>query len=142
MTFRKTLQRYWPETLLVLAVAFPWLSLLALGGVWLWQNGHTWAWAIAAAALGTADMGAVLAGAATDHAEPGARARSPSIWATPPSPRPTGARVEREIWPHVVGARKRDSAVSASPKSNLSSPAPARPSMTVARCFHPEAARR
>ncbi|MGE0039017.1 MAG: GTPase family protein [Xanthobacteraceae bacterium] len=52
MNLRKALRRYWPETLLVLAVAFPWLSLLALGGIWLWQRGHTWAWAIAAAASG------------------------------------------------------------------------------------------
>ena len=36
MNLRKALRRYWPETLLVLAVAFPWLSLLALGGIWLW----------------------------------------------------------------------------------------------------------
>ncbi len=52
MTFGKTLRRYWPETLLVLAVAVPWLSLLVLGMVWLWQGGHVWAWAIAAAVLG------------------------------------------------------------------------------------------
>jgi uncharacterized protein len=48
----RTLRRFWPETLLVLAVALPWLSLLALGIVWLWQGGHVWAWAIAAAVLG------------------------------------------------------------------------------------------
>ena len=52
MRLGKTLRRYWPETLLVLAVALPWLSLLALGMVWLWQGGHVWAWAIAAAGLG------------------------------------------------------------------------------------------
>ena len=52
MRFGRTLRRYWPETLLVLAVALPWLSLLVLGIVWLWQGGHVWAWAIAAAVLG------------------------------------------------------------------------------------------
>jgi uncharacterized protein len=52
MKFGEPLRRYWPETLLFLAVAIPWLSLLALGMVWLWQGGHVWAWAIAAAGLG------------------------------------------------------------------------------------------
>jgi uncharacterized protein len=52
MKFGEPLRRYWPETLLFLAVAVPWLSLLALGMVWLWQGGHVWAWAIAAAGLG------------------------------------------------------------------------------------------
>jgi predicted GTPase len=46
------LRRFWPEMLLVLAVTVPWLSLLALGIVWLWQGGHVWVWALAAAALG------------------------------------------------------------------------------------------
>jgi len=52
MRFGKLLRRYWPEIVLFLATALPWLSLLALGTVWLWQNGHTWIWAIAAGALG------------------------------------------------------------------------------------------
>lgn len=52
MRFGGKLRRYWPETLLFLAVALPWLSLLVLGMVWLWQGGHVWAWAIAAAVLG------------------------------------------------------------------------------------------
>ena len=52
MRFRRLLPRYWPEMLLFLAVALPWLSLLALGAVWLWQGGHVRVWAIAAAVLG------------------------------------------------------------------------------------------
>jgi len=36
----------------VLMVALPWLSLLVLGIVWLWQGGHVAIWAIGAAALG------------------------------------------------------------------------------------------
>jgi uncharacterized protein len=52
MSLGEPLRRYWPETLLFLAVAVPWLSLLVLGMVWLWQGGHVWAWAIAAAVLG------------------------------------------------------------------------------------------
>ena len=51
MRVGKTLRRYWPEMLLSLAVALPWLSLLMLGIVWLWQGGHVWAWAIAAAVV-------------------------------------------------------------------------------------------
>src|SRR5215475_12077576 len=43
---------YWRETLLVLLIALPWLSLLVLGIVWLWQGGHVWIWALAAAAIG------------------------------------------------------------------------------------------
>jgi hypothetical protein len=52
MKFGEPLRRYWPEMLLFLAVALPWLSLLALGSVWLWQGGHVWAWSIATAVLG------------------------------------------------------------------------------------------
>jgi len=52
MRFSPWLRRYWPETLLFMAVALPWLSLFALGFVWLWQGGHAWIWALAAAALG------------------------------------------------------------------------------------------
>ena len=52
MKFGSTLRRHWPETLLVLAVALPWLALLVLGMLWLWQTGHVWIWAIVAAALG------------------------------------------------------------------------------------------
>jgi len=38
--------------LLFLAVAIPWLSLMALGTLWLWQSGLAWVWAAAAAVLG------------------------------------------------------------------------------------------
>lgn len=52
MRFGEPFRRYWPEMLLFLAVALPWLSLLALGVVWLWQGGHVWVWAIVVAVLG------------------------------------------------------------------------------------------
>jgi uncharacterized protein len=52
MRFGTPLRYYWPEMLLFLAVALPWMSLLVLGMVWLWQGGHVWVWAIAAAVLG------------------------------------------------------------------------------------------
>ena len=48
------LKRYWQEILLVLLVSLPWLSLLVLGIVWLWQGGHVAVWALTAAALGLA----------------------------------------------------------------------------------------
>jgi len=44
--------RYWREVLLVLLVTLPWLSLLVLGVVWLWQGGHVWIWALAAGSIG------------------------------------------------------------------------------------------
>jgi hypothetical protein len=46
------IRRYWPETLLIALVTLPWLSLLALGLVWLWQGGRVAIWALSAAALG------------------------------------------------------------------------------------------
>jgi uncharacterized protein len=52
MRLGQWLRRNWPETLLFMAVALPWLSLFALGLAWLWQGGRVWAWAIASAALG------------------------------------------------------------------------------------------
>src|SRR5262245_29700094 len=51
MRLGKTLRRRWPEALLVAAVTLPWLVLLGLGTLWLWERGHVWVWAIASAAL-------------------------------------------------------------------------------------------
>ena len=45
-------RRYWPEMLLFMVVALPWLSLVALGTVWLWQSGLAWIWSLAVALLG------------------------------------------------------------------------------------------
>ena len=52
MSVSGLIRRYWPETLLIVLVTLPWLSLLALGLVWLWQGGRVAIWALAAAALG------------------------------------------------------------------------------------------
>jgi predicted GTPase len=46
------LRRHGWETLLALVLVLPWLSLLALGVVWLWQGGHVLVWAAVTAALG------------------------------------------------------------------------------------------
>jgi uncharacterized protein len=54
MSIGRTLRRYWPEMLLVVAAALPWLSLLVLGMLWLWQHGRVWVWALVAAALSLA----------------------------------------------------------------------------------------
>ncbi|SEF14871.1 hypothetical protein SAMN05444161_9090 [Rhizobiales bacterium GAS191] len=45
-------RHYWPEALLILAIVLPWLSLLVLGMVWLWQSDHFWRWALGAFILG------------------------------------------------------------------------------------------
>jgi uncharacterized protein len=51
MTLADALRRHWREAALALVLALPWLSLLALGLVWLWQGGHVLVWAAAAAVL-------------------------------------------------------------------------------------------
>ena len=51
MRLGRTLRRRWPEALLVAAVTLPWLALLGLGTLRLWERGHVWVWAIASAAL-------------------------------------------------------------------------------------------
>ena len=56
MSVSGLIRRYWPETLLIVLVTLPWLSLLALGLVWLWQGGRVAIWALAAAALLAATM--------------------------------------------------------------------------------------
>lgn len=102
MRLRGRLQRYWPETLLVLAVAFPWLSLLALGGVWLWQRGYTWAWAIAAAVSGLLAWtlsAFVRRRTAREHVTAD---RLGEHLGDTADPSPDWGTREREIWPHVV----------------------------------------
>jgi uncharacterized protein len=51
MRLGRTLRRHWPEALLIAALTLPWLALLVLGSLWLWQRGDVWVWAIASAAL-------------------------------------------------------------------------------------------
>ena len=40
MTLVGSLRRYWHEAALALVLALPWLALLMLGIIWLWQGGH------------------------------------------------------------------------------------------------------
>ena len=51
MRLGTTLRWRWPEALLIAAVTLPWLALLALGTLWLWQHRLVWVWAILAAGL-------------------------------------------------------------------------------------------
>jgi len=46
------LRRNWREASLVAIIVIPWLSLLLLGLLWLWQQGHAIIWLLAAFALG------------------------------------------------------------------------------------------
>jgi hypothetical protein len=45
------LRRFWPETLLAVLLALPWVALFALGFLWLWDKGRVLEWALASAAL-------------------------------------------------------------------------------------------
>src|SRR6516165_10707651 len=40
MTLVRSLRRHWQEAALTLVLALPWMALLMLGIVWLWQGGH------------------------------------------------------------------------------------------------------
>ncbi|MCW8087976.1 hypothetical protein [Sabulicella glaciei] len=46
---RRYLRRYWREALLGFCLAAPWLSLMVLGGLWLWEAGRVVWWAVGAA---------------------------------------------------------------------------------------------
>lgn len=52
MKVMAAIRRYWPEVLLALAIGLPWLSLLALGMMWLWEGDRFWWWALGALILG------------------------------------------------------------------------------------------
>src|SRR6516162_11673487 len=52
MNISDLFRRYWREMLLSLTLALPWLSLIVLGSIWLWQSGLGWAWSVTAAMLG------------------------------------------------------------------------------------------
>lgn len=138
MNVRKALRRYWPETLLVLAVTFPWLSLLALGGVWLWQQGHTWAWAIAAATSGLLAWALFwLVRRRRTAREQEAPEPLGEYLGETAEPSPDWGAREREIWPHVVAL------ANATPPFSFTDIEPViasarQTATTVARHFHPE----
>src|SRR5579859_2202692 len=49
--WRLSWRPYWREILLCLAISVPWISLIVLGSLWLWQNGWGLPWALGAAGL-------------------------------------------------------------------------------------------
>lgn len=51
---RRYARRYWREALLGFCLAAPWLSLMVLGGLWLWEAGRVVWWAVGAAAFALA----------------------------------------------------------------------------------------
>jgi predicted GTPase len=126
------LRRFWPELLLFLAVAVPWLSLLALGMVWLWQGGRVWMWALAAALLGL--LAWPLAGMVRRRANNEARVALGDL----AEPSHGWNAVEREAWAEVLAT-----ADAAAPFSFTElDPLLARARATievVARRFHPKA---
>jgi uncharacterized protein len=132
MSIGRSLRRFWPELLLFLAVALPWLALLALGMVWLWQSGRVWLWALAAAILGL--LAWPLAATVRRRADKEARVALGDL----AEPSTGWNAVEREAWAQVLAT------ADASPPFSFTELEPflvsARATIeVVARRFHPEA---
>ncbi len=92
MTARPTIRRYWREAALVTVILLPWLALLPLGFLWLWQNSAAIWWFLGAALLGVAALALRLSIAKTTKDEAEAMAER----ASPASPE-WGLR-EKEAW--------------------------------------------
>jgi predicted GTPase len=132
MTFRKRLRHYWPEVLLVVSVVLPWLSLLGLGLLWLWQGHHVWAWAIAAALVGLPAI--PLARLIRRRANAEVRLALSDV----AEPRRDWNVVEREAWSNVLSIADATAPLSFTETEPLI--AGARETVeAVARRFHPEA---
>jgi predicted GTPase len=132
MSSGEPLRRYWPEMLLSLAVALPWLSLLALGIVWLWQGGHVWVWAIAAAILG------LLAWPLSRSVQRRANEKARFALGDLAEPSRGWNVVEREAWEEVLAIADATAPFSFTELEPLA--ASARDIVeVVARHFHPEA---
>jgi predicted GTPase len=132
MSVGRSLRRFWPELLLFLAVALPWLSLLALGMVWLWQGGRVWMWALAAAMLGL--LAWPLAGTVRRRANKEARIALGDL----AEPAHGWSALERDAWSEVLAT------ADATPPFSFTELEPflvrARTTIdVVARRFHPEA---
>jgi uncharacterized protein len=132
MRFRETLRRYWPEMLLALTVALPWVSLMVLGLLWLWQGGRVWAWAIAAAIFGLPAI--PLARLVRRRANAEARIAMGDL----AEPSRNWNAVEREAWSDVLAIADRAAPFSFTETQSLASSAHHIIDV-VARRFHPEA---
>jgi uncharacterized protein len=132
MTTGGPIRRFWPELLLFLTVVLPWLSLLALGMVWLWQNGHVWVWATAAAALGL--MAWPLSRSVRRRANAQARIALGDL----AEPSHGWNVVEREAWAQVLAIADATAPFSFTEWEPLLASAQATVE-AVARRFHPDA---
>jgi predicted GTPase len=92
MTVRPTIRRYWREAALLIVILVPWLALLPLGFLWLWQNSAAIWWFLGAALLSVAAFALRLSigKTAKDEAEAMAKRASPASLAW-------GLR-EKEAW--------------------------------------------
>ena len=124
------LRRNWREVLLALVVALPWLCLVALGGVWLWQGGHVLAWAAGAVVLGL--LAWPLRRAVRRRAQAEARL------ALRADPAPAWTASERAAWDQVLAVADAAEPLSFTERDPLV--ALARQTVeTVARHFHADA---
>ncbi len=132
MNLGMLLRRYWQEILLVVLVTLPWLALLTLGIVWLWQGGHVAIWAITSAALG------LLAWPLARSVRRRANAEARSALGDLAEPARSWNAVEQDAWSEVLAI-----ADATAPFSFLEiDPLLARARETVeavARRFHPRA---
>jgi predicted GTPase len=131
MRFGQPLRYYWPEVLLFLAVALPWLSLFVFGLVWLWQGGHVWVWAIGAATLG------LLAWPLSNHVQRRANEEARVALGDLTAPTRGWNVVERDAWTRVLAMADTAAAFSFTEMEPIL--ASAREIVeAVARAFHPD----
>jgi predicted GTPase len=131
MRFGQPIRYYWPEVLLFMAVALPWLSLFVLGLVWLWQGGHVWVWAIGAATLG------LLAWPLSNHVQRRANEEARVALGDLTAPARGWNVVERDAWTRVLAMADTAAAFSFTEMEPIL--ASAREIVeAVARAFHPD----
>jgi uncharacterized protein len=131
MKFNETFH-YWREALLSVAIALPWLCLVVLGSLWLWQGGYFFVWSVATAGL------ALLAWPLSISVQRSAKGHARVALASLAEPSRCWNSVERDAWAAVL-----EIADTAAPLSFAElEPLLGRARETVeivARRFHPEA---
>src|SRR2546430_9713096 len=129
MRLADRLYNYWRETLLVVIVTLPWLSLLLLGAFWLWQGGYVWIFATTGAAFGL--LGWPLWRAVRRRSKEEAR-RSLHDLAEPAR---AWNSVERDAWSRLLGIADETDPLSFVEVEAITAVAQ-RPIESVARRFH------
>lgn len=125
------LRRYWLEVTLASLLALPWLSLFALGLLWLWQNGRVLEWALASAML--AILGVPLRILVRRRAE----RRMAEMRAAETFPTEAWNTEETEAWAKIQAFARRAEPLQFDDRARAE--ALARESVElVARHFHPE----